>query len=100
MNFENFLKGGHGCKAISSSSGEVQTEDFYAMVVNEDCVISELYHSNDSTTNKVDSYKFQGLTLKSGMLIVPQQPVGNDVGGKVWFSGIQLSSGSVIIYRI
>lgn len=95
MNADNFLKGGLGCKAISSSSGTVQTEDFYAFVVNEDCVITGLYHNDDQATNVIDSYKFQGLTLKSGMLIVPQFVSG--VRAK--FTGITLSSGSVIIYR-
>lgn len=97
MNADNFLKGGLGCKAISSSSGTVQTEDFYCFVVNDDCVITGLYHNDDQATNVIDDYKFQGLTLKAGMLIVPQQPyTGN---GKRKFTGVTLSSGSIIIYK-
>lgn len=87
---DQFVTGGTGCIAISSSSGSVGTHNFYCFVVNEDCVVSSLMH-NDVDSNIIDDYKLQLLTLKSGALIRAND--GN------YFSQITLTSGSVIIYK-
>jgi hypothetical protein len=88
---EDFITGGRGCIAVSSSSGSVTTTDFYCFIPLEDTVVSVLYHNEQTSSNVIDTYKLQGITLPAGVIIV-----ANDGS---YFSGIQLSSGSVILYK-
>lgn len=88
---EDFIKGGTGCRAISSSSGTVDTVDFYCFIPIADTVVTGLYHNNENTVNVIDTYKLQGITIPAGMLIVC-----NDGS---FFSGITLSSGTVMVYK-
>lgn len=88
---EQFVTGGTGCIAISSSSGSVSTHNFYCFIVNSDCVVTSLEHNDNIGVNVIDTYKLQGLTLTPAMIIR-----AND---GFYFSQITLSSGSVIIYK-
>lgn len=89
---DQFVTGGVGNIAVTSSSGSVTAHNFYCFVVNEDCVVSSLQHNDaEGAVNVIDTYKLQGVTLKSGTLIRAND--GN------YFSQITLSSGSVIIYK-
>jgi hypothetical protein len=87
---EQFVTGGTGNRIVSSASGVVDI-NFYCFVVNSDAVVTTLYHNGDATSNVIDTYKLQGITLSAGALIRAND--GN------YFSGIGLSSGNVIIYK-
>lgn len=91
ISMEDFIKGGTGCRAISSSSGSVTSVDFYCFIPMTDTVVSVLYHNEDTSTNVISTYKLEGITIPAGMIIVC-----NDGS---YFSGITLSSGTVMVYK-
>ena len=58
------ILGGNGCLFIDA---EVTGKTFYALVVNEDCVLSTL--TSKGSQNLLTQYGLSGKTLKQGMII-------------------------------
>ena len=85
MVLEQRMLGGNGCKFIDSAS---TGNRFYVIVVNADCVLTNLKTANGQ--DLLTQYGLSGKTLKQGMLI----PAFN--GDPI--ADITPSSGSVIGY--
>ena len=85
MVLEQRMLGGNGCKFIDSAS---TGNSFYCLVVNADCVLTNLSTVNGQ--NLLTQYGLSGKTLKQGMLI----PAFN--GDLI--AAVTPSSGSVIGY--
>jgi hypothetical protein len=79
------ILGGNGCLFIDAA---VTEKTFYALVVNEDCVLSVL--SSKGGQNLLTQYGLSGKTLKQGMII----PMFN--GDAI--AAVTPASGSVIGY--
>lgn len=89
VSMEDFVTGGNGCLMVSSSSGAVTGKNFYAFQVNEAAVVTALI--DGTGTDVLDTYKLQGITLSAGLLIV--------ANAGSYFTGITLSSGSVLLLK-
>lgn len=79
------ILGGNGCLFIDAA---VTGKTFYALVVNEDCVLSTL--TSKGSQNLLTQYGLSGKTLKQGMII----PMFN--GDAI--AAVTPASGSVIGY--